>query len=227
MSRRPKNRPLPVPAEEQRQGQQEAQQSPPPPATQEEGQAPPATSDGPPAAEQPPVQQPPEEEQPTDQVQTGLPPVTQDPPDPAKQEPEFDELARRYNNPAILVQSASQWRGLTPDQPYLDDVASFVEPIYGVRALARILIGSKRRGKATSLADIAGRLAASVGHDHPPTFRADLEAQLGAPLGTPRDLGARAVLLQIVPAIMTAAVGTCTVGPQQIADGVDLALMKP
>ncbi len=147
-------------------------------------------------------------------------------------------LGVRQNNPGN-IEKGDDWRGLAPVQEH-PRFATFTAPLWGIRAIARIMLAYRRKGFRTPRA-IIGRWAPHT-DDPNPAVAGDERAQpteayirnvahaVGADPDDEIDVARREVMLPLVAAIIRQEVGTDGgkdwYEPGVIASAVDLALAK-
>ncbi|MEQ8605167.1 MAG: structural protein [Marivibrio sp.] len=79
----------------------------------------------------------------------------------------FEQLPRgiRNNNPGNIRHSPTKWRGQLADQSADDAFVQFEHPIYGLRAMARILMTYQRKHGLKTIRAIVNRYAPPVEND--------------------------------------------------------------
>lgn len=70
----------------------------------------------------------------------------------------------RNHNPGNIVRTAERWQGMAPDQSGDGRFVVFLDPIWGLRALVKVLRSYQRRG-LTSVRQMIGAYAPPVEND--------------------------------------------------------------
>jgi len=71
----------------------------------------------------------------------------------------------RLHNPGCLERQGIDWRGLAPDQSIDPRLVVFAAPEWGIRALARTLLGYHHREARRSIASLISRFRPPEEHD--------------------------------------------------------------
>lgn len=127
----------------------------------------------------------------------------------------------RNNNPGNIRKTATVWQGQAPDQTDPAFVV-FTDPVYGIRALARILVNYSKAGVNT-ISSIIARWAPSSENDTNAYISA-VSADMGVDPSTPLDVSDPSVLNALTAAIIHHENGRVSYTPDQIASGVNSAL---
>ena len=125
----------------------------------------------------------------------------------------------RNNNPGNIRRTGERWRGMAPYQPDPEYV-TFVSPLWGLRALARVLRTYHERHGLKTVREIITRWAPPTENDTESYIRSvagRLQVDPDEPLNLP------AVLPELVAAIVRHENGVQPYAPELIAEGVRLA----
>ena len=129
----------------------------------------------------------------------------------------------RNNNPGNIDRTAEKWRGMAPDQSGDSRFVVFSEPVWGLRALAKVLLSYQRKHSLRTPAAIIGRWAPPVENDTGAYARQVAKA-LGVGVGDQIDLQHPETLQRILPAIVQHENGQQPYPAALIAEAVRLAL---
>ena len=125
----------------------------------------------------------------------------------------------RLNNPGdIRHMAGTVWEGQSAVQSD-EDFVEFTDPIYGIRAIAGIMMSYEREGLQT-IAEIIDRWA-PPNENNSAAYVVDVCAQCNIGPDEPIDYGA--VMPQLVTAIIHHECGEVAYTPAQIAEGISLA----
>lgn len=124
----------------------------------------------------------------------------------------------RNNNPGNIERTSVRWKGMAADQSADSRFIVFTAPQWGIRAIARILLGDWREGQDT---------IASLIHEWAPPFENDTDAYVHA---VGRACGVNpyepchipSLLPKMIPAIIKHENGMQPYTPEQIQLGIDL-----
>jgi hypothetical protein len=114
---------------------------------------------------------------------------------------QYSERGLRNNNPGNIEHSRSAWQGLAPSAD--KRFASFSEPVYGIRAMARVLMNYKSRYGISTVKDLVNRW--SYAAEDPAANRTYISQVAKAAGVAPEDtidLADESVLSKILPAII-------------------------
>ncbi len=131
----------------------------------------------------------------------------------------------RNNNPGNLRKTETQWQGLA-DQQTDPDFFMFKSPIYGIRALARVLIAYRIKHGLRTIQQIIERWAPPNENDTAAYVRA-VSADTGFPADQALDMHAYADLKSIVEAIIKHENGQQPYTGAQIDKALVLAGVEP
>lgn len=125
----------------------------------------------------------------------------------------------RNNNPGNIVRTSERWQGMSADQSRDSRFVVFDSPIWGLRALARILRTYHSRGLVT-VQQIIGRWAPPIENDTGAYIGAVAQA-IGVSPAQPIELSAD-VLARIMEAIVKHENGQQPYSPELFAQAVQL-----
>jgi hypothetical protein len=129
----------------------------------------------------------------------------------------------RNNNPGNIDRTAEKWQGMAADQSSDSRFVVFSAPVWGLRALAKVLLSYQRKHGLRTPAAIIGRWAPPVENDTGAYARQVAKA-LGAGVGDQIDLQQPDTLQRILPAIVQHENGQQPYPAALIAEAVRLAL---
>lgn len=124
----------------------------------------------------------------------------------------------RNNNPGNIRKSATGWQGMSIDQSGDSAFVQFASPVYGIRAMGKILTNYMARGINT-IQDIVSTWAPSVENDTA-AYIAAVSRQTGIAAGS---MVTSADLPALVNAIITHENGINPYPPELIQQGIGLA----
>lgn len=127
----------------------------------------------------------------------------------------------RNHNPGNL-ELGQKWQGLAPVQTD-GRFCQFTAPIWGIRALARVLITYHRRYKVNSMATAIQRWAPD-NENNTAAYIQSVAAHSGLPARAPIRLSTPEILVRIVPAIIAHENGQQPYRPELIREAIALAL---
>lgn len=107
----------------------------------------------------------------------------------------------RNNNPGNIDRTAERWQGMAADQSSDSRFVVFSAPVWGLRALAKVLLSYQRKHGLCTPAAIIGRWAPPVENDTGAYARQVAKA-LGVGVGDQIDLQQPETLQRILPAIV-------------------------
>lgn len=125
----------------------------------------------------------------------------------------------RNNNPGNIERTADRWQGMSADQSQDSRFVVFDSPLWGIRALARVIMNYAKNYGADTIGEVIARWAPSNENDTR-AYIASVSAATG--LG-PNDPISDADLPAIVAAIIKHENGQQPYAPELIAQGVQLA----
>jgi len=129
----------------------------------------------------------------------------------------------RNNNPGNIDRTAEKWQGMAADQSNDSRFVVFSAPVWGLRALAKVLLSYQRKHGLCTPAAIIGRWAPPVENDTGAYARQVAKA-LGVGVGDQIDLQQPETLQRILPAIVQHENGQQPYPATLIAEAVRLAL---
>ena len=129
----------------------------------------------------------------------------------------------RNNNPGNIDRTAERWQGMAADQSSDTRFVVFSAPVWGLRALAKVLLSYQRKHGLRTPAAIIGRWAPPVENDTGAYARQVAKA-LGVGVNDQIDLQRPEALQRILPAIVQHENGQQPYPSALIAEAVRLAL---
>lgn len=129
----------------------------------------------------------------------------------------------RNNNPGNIDRTAEKWQGMAADQSSDSRFVVFSAPVWGLRALAKVLLSYQRKHSLRTPAAIIGRWAPPVENDTGAYARQVAKA-LGVGVDDQIDLQRPEMLQRILPAIVQHENGQQPYPAALIAEAVRLAL---
>lgn len=129
----------------------------------------------------------------------------------------------RNFNPGNIDRTAERWQGMAADQSSDKRFVVFTAPVWGLRALAKVLLSYQRKYGLRTPAAIIGRWAPTVENDTDAYARQVAKA-LGVGVDDQIDLTTAATLERILPAIVQHENGQQPYPATLIAAAVRLAL---
>lgn len=129
----------------------------------------------------------------------------------------------RNNNPGNIDRTAEKWQGMAADQSSDSRFVVFSAPVWGLRALAKVLLSYQRKHGLRTPAAIIGRWAPPVENDTGAYARQVAKA-LGVGVDDQIDLQRPEMLQRILPAIVQHENGQQPYPAALIAEAVRLAL---
>jgi hypothetical protein len=129
----------------------------------------------------------------------------------------------RLNNGGNIRHSEAVWMGQAAAQPDPSFV-SFTAPVFGIRALARVLLAYQRRHGLRTLQEIVARWAPPSDSNDTDAYVRDVAGELAIGPDQEINLENAAVLGKLVSAIVRHENGQMPFAPSLIADGVRMAL---
>lgn len=127
----------------------------------------------------------------------------------------------RNNNPGNIEYNGTQWKGL--DSPPSDGrFARFVEPVYGIRALARVLDTYYRKHGINTVRGVINRWAPSTENDTG-SYIEHVAEEVGASPDAPLNLTKPAVRVPLIAAIIEHENGQQPYATALIKRGVKMA----
>lgn len=129
----------------------------------------------------------------------------------------------RNNNPGNIDRTAEKWQGMAADQSSDSRFVVFSAPVWGLRALAKVLLSYQRKHGLRTPAAIIGRWAPPVENDTGAYARQVAKA-LGVGVGDQIDLQQPETLQRILPAIVQHENGQQPYPAALVAEAVRLAL---
>jgi len=129
----------------------------------------------------------------------------------------------RNSNPGNIDRTAERWQGMAADQSSDKRFVVFDAPVWGLRALAKVLLSYQRKHGLRTPAAIIGRWAPPVENDTGAYARQVAKA-LGVGVNDQIDLQQARMLERILPAIVQHENGQQPYPAALIAEAVRLAL---
>lgn len=129
----------------------------------------------------------------------------------------------RNNNPGNIDRTADRWQGMAADQSGDPRFVVFTAPVWGLRALAKVLLSYQRKHGLRTPAAIINRWAPPTENDTGAYARQVAKA-LGVGVNDTIDLQQPAMLQRILPAIVSHENGQQPYSAELIAEAVRLAL---
>lgn len=127
----------------------------------------------------------------------------------------------RNRNPGNIRRSGDRWQGLAPVQSDLDFFV-FESPLWGIRAMARILRNYQRRYGLRTINQIVARWAPAVENDTA-AYAAAVAKAMRIGVGRRLDLSDDATLRDLIAAIIRHENGIQPYGLDIIETAIDLA----
>ena len=135
----------------------------------------------------------------------------------------------RNNNPGNIDRNATTWKGMSPDQSGDSRFVVFLAPVWGIRALAKVLLTYSRvypqdtPQDIDTVREIINRWAPPVENDTGAYVKA-VASNVGVGPDEQIDVTDEFVMKCIVIAIIKHENGRCIYGEDVIEDGVQRAL---
>lgn len=136
-----------------------------------------------------------------------------------------DETRGERNcNPGNVIRDTTHWLGMLPEIDQADRrFCRFSAPVYGIRALCRILLSYQRIDRCRTLAEVIQRYAPKSENDTA-AYLADVVARTGIAADAPLDLEQKRELAAVARAIILHENGRCRYDAATIDKGAALAL---
>ena len=129
----------------------------------------------------------------------------------------------RNNNPGN-IRHGSNWQGLNPNSRNIDPTfCVFTSSVYGIRALAKVLINSKKIHGLNTVRQIISRYA-PPNENQTTAYIQSVAKQLGVVPDTVIDVEERGVLTVFIKAIIRMENGIQPYSDPTIQQGIDLCL---
>lgn len=129
----------------------------------------------------------------------------------------------RNHNPGNIDRTAERWQGMAADQSSDKRFVVFSAPVWGLRALAKVLLSYQRKHGLRTPAAIIGRWAPPVENDTG-AYARQVAKTLGVGVNDQIDLQRPETLQRILPAIVQHENGQQPYPAALIAEAVRLAL---
>ncbi len=129
----------------------------------------------------------------------------------------------RNNNPGNIDRTTERWQGMAPDQSGDPRFVVFTAPVWGLRALGKVLLTYYRTHGLDTPAKIIGRWAPPQENDTA-AYARQVAAALGVGVDDQIDMQDPDTLVRIVPAIVRHENGQQPYSADLIAQAVRLAL---
>lgn len=128
----------------------------------------------------------------------------------------------RNNNPGNIRHGAN-WLGLNPNGRNIDSAfCVFTDPVYGIRALAKVLVNYKRIHGLNTVRQIVSRYAPS-NENQTTAYIQSVAKQLGVYPDTVIDIEERGVLTVFIKAVIRMENGIQPYSDETIQQGIELA----
>lgn len=129
----------------------------------------------------------------------------------------------RNANPGNIDRTSERWQGMAADQSSDKRFVVFTAPVWGLRALAKVLLSYQRKHGLRTPAAIIGRWAPPVENDTG-AYARQIAKALGVGVNDRIDLQQPGTLQRILPAIVQHENGQQPYSADLIAQAVRLAL---
>jgi len=126
----------------------------------------------------------------------------------------------RNNNPGNIRKSGDRWKGLAPDQPD-PDFFTFVNPVFGIRAIAKILMNYQDKHHLTTIRQVINRWAPASENDTE-SYVNSVASQMGVDPDMHLDI--YDALPRLVPAIIKHENGIQPYDVATIGRGIEMAV---
>lgn len=130
-------------------------------------------------------------------------------------------LGVRLNNPGNLEQG-QPWKGLSKEQKH-SRFCTFDTPEYGIRAMARIIIGYAERYQLTTLDQVIAKYAPK-GENDVSSYVRFVQSASGIDRGSYTNFADKDVLLRLLPAMVRMEQGVQPYSIEQFHSAIDAAL---
>lgn len=130
----------------------------------------------------------------------------------------------RNHNPGNLVRDGTAWKGLSADQSADPKFCVFVEPVWGVRALAKVLLTYRSKHGLKTVAQLIARYAPPVENNTSAYARAIAQA-LGKSINELLEMD-EITLVKLVKAIIRHENGQQPYSDTMIAKAVQMAFIR-
>lgn len=131
----------------------------------------------------------------------------------------------RNKNPGNVDRNATKWLGMAADQSGDKRFVIFTDPVYGIRAIGKILLSYYARYKLHTVRQIINRWAPPIENETLPYIE-HVCSLLGVTADHSIDLEDDGVLELLVRSIIQHENGRCIYDDATIVRGVDMALGK-
>lgn len=125
----------------------------------------------------------------------------------------------RNNNPGNIRHGPSQWQGMSSEQSD-DEYIQFDDPVYGIRAMARLLQNYQTRYSLNTIREIITRWAPPI-ENITKSYIANVSRIVGA--SPDQEINVHDAMLPLVKAIITHENGQQPYTDEQIQRGIALA----
>jgi hypothetical protein len=126
----------------------------------------------------------------------------------------------RNNNPGN-IRHGSKWQGLAENQPD-PDFCAFIDPVYGIRALAKVLLNYKRKHGLSTIRQVISRWAPSI-ENNTDAYVLSVSRKLGKGPDEDIDMENESILEPLVLAIVHHENGQQPYTLEQISKGIEAA----
>lgn len=129
----------------------------------------------------------------------------------------------RNNNPGNIDRTAERWQGMAADQSDDYRFVVFSNPVWGIRALAKLVMNYQKKYQLNTVREIINRWAPPVENDTGAYTQA-VARRVGVDLDDPIDTLDPKTLRSLVIAIITHENGRCVYTSAVIDEGIARAL---
>lgn len=132
----------------------------------------------------------------------------------------------RNNNPGN-IRHGQNWKGLNPEGWKIDPAfCVFTSPVYGIRALAKVLINYKKIHNLRTVRQIIGRYA-PPNENQTQAYIQTVAKQLGVYPDTVIDIEEKGVLCVFIKAVIRMENGVQPYSDDTLLQGINLAFNRP
>ena len=135
----------------------------------------------------------------------------------------IETRGERNNNPGNIDRSSTLWQGQSPDQSSDPRFIVFTDPIFGIRALAKVLLSYFRKYGLNTVHGIIDRWA-PPSENNTGAYVNHVATVLGVGIDAPINVEDEQTLEVLVRAIIEHENGRCVYDDATIISGIDAAL---
>ena len=135
----------------------------------------------------------------------------------------IETRGERNNNPGNIDRSQIMWQGMSPDQSSDSRFIVFTDPIFGIRALAKVLLSYFRKYGLNTVHGIIDRWA-PPSENNTGAYVNHVATVLGVGIDAPINVEDEQTLEVLVRAIIEHENGRCVYDDATIISGIDSAL---